>query len=1103
MVVPSRRVLDELAADDREHLGAVSIEHGFLPRHHPAGQLPPSHAAWDEAAAALPSLWRQMRAREVLRDLPLLSADTADLPDAHLWRASVVLSALAYSYVRCDVDDLHALAPTTVPDVIGRPWQRVAERLGRPAPHVAYDDIVTHNYRLIDPTEADPIRLENLHLLVPLLGNDTERAFLGVNTEIQAKLTGVVGAGVRAQEAVVAGDRDALVAELLLILECVRTATDVAFPKIDPNPHAGISCDPAVWAKLTAPTGIPIVPDVPGVSGAGSTGFQLVDTLLGRTRFDTSLGGEAKKIRGFFAPNCQRFLDAIEQVSIRQYVRDSTDTELRGLFQSVLESYTGHRGYLGVHRRKVYGFIQVAFKVGRPATASGISGTFKDRTWHETDEHLEAAREERYAEFFHDAQQARFAGRAPAAGDRVQHVRFDISSTGLVYRPGDRVAVLPEHTDALVERCVRALQAPRDCQVPLSRSWRDAWQQRSGGRAPTVLPLVDFLRCAELRPLGRRVAKALLELSQSPALFAVVENREEDQLELFDALELATASGYDVTRLWRAQLWREEALARIVPPAAPRMYSVAAVPDAAPFATNLELTVGSLQVRSTDPSGAPVLRRGTASTFLTEAARPGQCVNVKIVRPLRFTLPDPARTVVMFAGGTGIAPFRGFVDARLADPAAGPTILFAAARTRADLPHHDELLALSRRPGLSLHTVFSQEDVDGVPRRRIGAAMTAPDTAATLAGLLADTSGRGAVFYVCGQAAFAASVLAALGQVAAGDPEQTIRRLVGDGRLMTDLFTTFAPRAAPGVAGARTYDASDLVLHNDAEHGWWTAINGTVYDMTEFRHLHPGGFRIIDDNAGLDATSEYETVLHHEDSEIEALLAMYKIGFLRRLDLGRDWGVALHGGRMHYVPLRQAFTIWIRHLYAVVELQNSLRNDAGACRAALCAGDEPGTITPLTFTLVADLQSRMLAQYLPEAGGRGLAELWAVVAGLCDRTADAAELPGALDRLQQGPSGQRAVAATRALRQAARDHSGDLAAAGELFEGLERANDGLLGGLKMLLREGLLAFEQHEADTLAQGGPALLASLRAVPGVVSAFYEQVATAIENHVNVHV
>ena len=288
MTVASRRVLSEIEAENAEHLGSVSTAHGFLPRRPPSLSLPASHAAWDEAAAEIPSLWRDLSGRTTLRQLPMLSAEPEDLPDGDLWRASVVLSALAYTYARCDVDDLHAPAPFDIPACIAEPWTRVAERMGRRGPHVAYDDLVTQNYRLIDPDAPDPVRLENLYLLVPLLGNETERSFLGVNVEIQAALTPVVESSVRAQEAVVADDREGLVANLLVMLDAVRKATDVAFPKIDPNPYAPIYADPVVWAKLVAPTGISVVSGSPGVSGAGSTGFQLLDVLLGRTRFDST-----------------------------------------------------------------------------------------------------------------------------------------------------------------------------------------------------------------------------------------------------------------------------------------------------------------------------------------------------------------------------------------------------------------------------------------------------------------------------------------------------------------------------------------------------------------------------------------------------------------------------------------------------------------------------------------------------------------------------------------------------------------------------------------------------------------------------------------------
>ncbi len=1103
--VPSRRVLREIEAEGEEHLGAVSAAHGFLSAEPPRSQLPASHRAWDEAADQLPVMWRDLTARSVLKELPQLSAEPEDLPTADLWRASVALASLAYSYVRCDLDDLHAHAPVPVPECIAAPWRRVSERMGRSAPHVGYDDLITHNYRLIDPDAEDPVRLENLNLLVPLLGNDTERAFLGVNIEIQAKLAPVVEAAVRAQEAVAEQDPGALVEQLITILDAVRRATDVAFPKIDPNPYAGIYADPAIWAKLTAPTGIPIVDGVPGVSGAGSTGFQLVDTFLGRTRFESPLGAEARKARTWFAPNCRRFLDAIEETSVRQFVNESGDHELAGLFQSVLEAYAGDRGYLGVHRRKVYGFIEVAFKVGRPSTASGITGTFTDRTWHETDSHLGDARNERYLEFFSHAQVARLAGRTPAAGERIQTVELDLAGTGVVFRPGDRCAILPEQTDELVQSTLDSLRATGDREVPLTSRWRAALHRRFGSETPATLPLVDFLRYAQLRPLGRHVAKHLQRLSGSTALAEVLEARAEDQLEFRDAVELATAGGYDVTRLWRAELWQDEAISRFVPPAAARMYSVSNPPDRDPFATALRLTVGNLEFASPDPNGREQTRHGAGSTFLVRSAPPGAPVTVQVVRPLRFALPaDPEQPIVMFAGGTGIAPFWGFVKARAADPRSGPTWLFCAARTRAELPYYEELNALATDGALELRTAFSREEVDGRPPRRIDAALREPGTAAVLRDLLrgdAVPGAAGALFYVCGQAAFAATILDSLREIAAEDEDEgrvAVRRLVGEGRLMTDLFTTFTPRSAPGVAGRGVYEASDLVLHNDADHGWWMAINGAIYDMTEFRQLHPGGFRIIDDNAGLDATSEYETVLHHEDPEIEATLAMYKAGSLRRLDFQRAWGIALVAGKIRYIPLVDGYKAWIRHLYLVVEQQNGIRNDVGVLEYALTNVEQAEELTPLKLMLAADLQHRMLSRYLPGLVGAGLHELWALACGLFDPTADASELPRTLSALAAGEQGRRAESATQRLCDAVRTGSIDPAAAGTLLRQLNAANEALHTGIKLLLRDGLMVFEKHESRTIEFGADPVLGCLRAVPPVVAAFYQQVANAIDGH-----
>ena len=842
------------------------------------------------------------------------------------------------------------------------------------------------------------------------------------------------------------------------------------------------------------------MPGVPGVSGAGATGFQLVDTFLGRTRFDSPLGEEALKNRAWYAPNCRRFLDAIDAVSVRRHVEEAGDKELAGLFQSVLDAYAGDRGYLGVHRRKVYGFIQTSFKLGRSSTASGITGGFRDRTWRETDEELGKAKDERYLAMFRHAPTARLAQRRPAGhSDHVQRVALDLRDTGLVFRPGDRCAILPEHTAALVERTLRALGATADRRVPLSARWRRALQERSGAPPPPDLALGELLRHARLRPLDREVGKRLALLSGSHRLWELLDAHEEDRVELWDAIELAARAGYDVTRLWRAELWQDEALTRIVPPEPQRMYSMSDRPDGR-LASSLTLTVGRLVFASPGPDGEPVERRGTGSTYLSQAAADGDAVNVRVVRPLRFAPVAAARPIVMFAGGTGIAPFRGFIRDRAGDPAAGPTWLFAAARSPRELPYLEELSALAKDGRLQLRTAFSREAVEGVAPRRIGAAIAEPADAAVLRHLLGDGDG---VFYVCGQGAFAASVIDALGAVAAGDgggpagAAAAIRRLVGSGRLRTDLFTTFAPRSAAGVAGSGTYDASELVLHNDARHGWWMAINGIVYDMTEFRELHPGGLRIIDDNAGVDATSEYRAVLHHEDSEIEAMLSMYKAGFMRRLTFGRAWGVALHRGGMRYVPLRDAFAAWLRHLYSVVEYQNALRNDAAVLGVALTSGEAAAAPTALKLMLAADLQGRILDTYLPGIAGRGLVDLWELACGLFDPAADATELPRAL---AAGAGASRAGAATAAFRDVVARRALDPAGAWPHVHALLDADAELIDRVKLALRDGAIVFETHEERAMEHGAP-VLAALRTIPPAVAAFHEAVATIIRRDLSI--
>lgn len=1085
--VPSRLVLDEIERAGQAHLGAVSSAWGFVTAQPPADSLPPTHGAWDEAAAQLPRMWRDRSARRDLLALPLLAADADHLPDELLWRASVVLGNLAYAYVRCDVDDLHRMAPVALPEAIRAPWQQVADRMGRRAAHLAYDDIVTHNWRMRDPGRDDPFRIDNLDQLVAQTGNAAERSFFLGNFEMAAQAAPVVEAIVRAQEATVAGDRGVLVDQLVVVLERLRHLTEVSFSKIDPVVGSPEYADPAIWAKLVAPTGIPIVEGVPGISGAGAPALQLIDSFLGRTRYDTHLGKSGQDARSWYAPNVRRFIDAVEQVAVRPLVEESGDRQLRGMFQSVLDAYAGDRGYLGAHRRKVYGFIQTAFRVGRPATASGISGDYSARAWRETHDFLEEARQERYVELVSHAVTARLTHRRRASAGStggVQRVHLDIADTGLVYRPGDRIAVTPTNTTEIVERTLAALRAGGDEPLPLPGVWRAELRRRTGHADVDVVALRTFLTHAWLRPLSRSVAKRLRALSESPLLDEILEARREDQWELADALDAMTAAGFDTARLWRSELWDSEALARIVAPAAPRLYSISGAPGDGPFPGEIALTVGHVSYRSAGVSDPEVTRDGVGSTLLTQRAEPDQELVVEVVRPQRFALPaDPSHPVVMFAAGTGIAPFIGFLEARAAQPDAGPTFLLLGVRTRAHVPDAERLGQWQAAGVVEVAIAASAEELDGHPPRRIDALIA--ERAEQLWSLLQGS----ARFYVCGQGGFAKTIMTALEAVArdrvgAHEADLMVRRLMSDRRLMLDVFTTFSPLAELR-PGERYIDASELVEHNSDEHGWWMAISGVVYDLTQFRHLHPGGHRIIDDYSGTDATVEYREIRHHLDPDIEAMLAMYRIGLVRRLDLAGPWGLAILDGQVRFVTLADLYRLWVTRLYKVAELENSLRNDVSVLGSALTCAEDAVQVTPLKVGLFVDTQSRFATQYLGVCVGEALEELWAVAAGLADTRADAHQLRRELRGVLGAPGAAVWPEVSGGLRRLLDAADGDLQRARRVIAGVRGADEQLLAAVKASLRQGVTVFERHGPRTLDHGGD-LLDALAAIPAAVSA-----------------
>jgi sulfite reductase (NADPH) flavoprotein alpha-component len=1103
--LPARRVVEAAEAHNRqvghELDGFLSLAQGFLPAEPPLLAFPDSHRAWDEMTDRLPDLFRRLALRRAFEAMPLLDAGPAALPDRYLLRASTLLGVFAHAYQYMAIDP-----PAALPDSLLRPWTTVSRRLGKKTPAVSYIDLFFYNWRLRNP--AGPRALDNLELLVPTWNNAAERVFYLVTTEFAMGLAPVLGAMLDAQEAVVADDPTALERALLVILDALQHVTQAIYPQIDPNPRGRHPLDQVLWAKTVGTAGVPIFDGAPSPSGTAQPQIHALDAFLERREYGSMVGQQSVYLAGFFPRHWQELVAALREVSVRQYVVDTRNNALRGIYNAMLDAYLGDRGWMGLHRIKAYGFLEVSFKVGRQVTTGArFTGLFKDRTWDKVDGELAIVREERRPPVdppvvFGTAKRGRVV--TAESGAWTCYLDIDVTGQGVHHLPGDRVGVLAENDDELVRHTVAALQASGEELVRLTPQWKAAVACRTGYGEVDVLPLRTLLRFARLRPIGREVAKRLTRLTAVGAWQRVVDARMEDQWELWDVLNLLYAGGYDVTRLWKADPREADAFCAVIPPEPFRLYSIASATAPGQAATNLKLVVAGLDYTSAQtPWSYPRKRQGTASHFLRRVSAEGrQRLSLQIVAAPRFRLPaDPARPVVMFAAGSGIAPFLGFVAARTGT---AENRLYLGIRTPEEFVEHADLDAAAAAGRLRLSVAFSRADaaigfdgrqhtVQSGQRRRVDDVIRSE--AQALWDLLrsTDEGGQGASVYVCGSARFAVSVLQALTDIVPGDGREFLRQLVADGRLGEDIFTTYLGHAQQGPR----FEVSDLARHNTPETGYWMAIGGAVFDVSEFLHLHIGGPHIIRNHVGLDATAAYRKVLHHANAEIDSQLAMYQIGHLRRLQFGARWGVVLTEAGLHSMPLEELFRTWVRVVYLVVGMENALTADYGFTTSVSTLGENPTELTPFKAQYVIEGHRRFLVSYLDGLVHEDLRTLWQLTAGFCDPQLDLRTFDTELAAMSARPDVllvRHSVPAVKELLLAGDDHR-RVTALCRLYAHVDVQ---LLRDLKTAVLQGIRAFETHEADVIEQAAATLLSASRDALAAVSAYYQRLAEQTRGH-----
>jgi len=308
---------------------------------------------------------------------------------------------------------------------------------------------------------------------------------------------------------------------------------------------------------------------------------------------------------------------------------------------------------------------------------------------------------------------------ADASAKDVRHVVIDLAESGLTYLPGDSVGLAAPADPALVEACLRALGVSGDeevvCPDNVARPVREA-----------LLHHVDIAR-----PLDRTTG--LLAMTATDAREAAALRK------LTDGDDDAEPEGADLLDLIEAFVSARPPLADLVrslPALKPRLYSIASSLRATPGQLHLCVAV----VRSARRGR---VRLGVASTFLAERALVHGEIGAHI-QASHFRLPaDPATPVIMVGPGTGVAPFRAFLQERAG--VTGRTWLFFGDQHAAtDFLFEPELRAWLADGTLSrLDTAFSRDQA-----RKVYVQDRMREQAEDLWRWLQD----GGHFYVCGDA---------------------------------------------------------------------------------------------------------------------------------------------------------------------------------------------------------------------------------------------------------------------------------------------------------------------------------------------------------------
>ena len=241
----------------------------------------------------------------------------------------------------------------------------------------------------------------------------------------------------------------------------------------------------------------------------------------------------------------------------------------------------------------------------------------------------------------------------------VRHIELSLEGSGLRYEPGDALAVVVPNPPRLVAQLISELGLRADEQVSFSGKQSQLGQVLNQDLEITAMNL-GFLR-----------SWAAASASEKMLNLLSAENKQ-DLAEFVDTHQII-----DIVRQFPASVNAQDfvdSLRKL----SPRSYSIASSQNANPDEVHLTVTAVRYDAFGSEHWGA-------ASTHLADRLEEGDTVPVYIEQNSRFRLPDNDDVpIIMIGPGTGVAPFRAFVEERAERNATGSNWLIFGDRTFSD-----------------------------------------------------------------------------------------------------------------------------------------------------------------------------------------------------------------------------------------------------------------------------------------------------------------------------------------------------------------------------------------------------------------------------------